>query len=105
MEFYLTDIHEQLLKQRALDAFLVSIKSLFAASALETDDEILVQRLLERGKTSGRIDDQDEEKIRNLPRIQRKTAPLMDYYKNQNKYFAVNGIVLLPKYRTREFSN
>jgi adenylate kinase len=25
----------------------------------------LIQRLLERGKTSGRIDDQDEDKIRN----------------------------------------
>jgi adenylate kinase len=30
----------------------------------EQTDEILVQRL-KRGKTSGRIDDQDEEKIRN----------------------------------------
>jgi hypothetical protein len=39
MEFYLTDIHEQLLKQ-ALDAFLVSIKSSVAATiALEADDE------------------------------------------------------------------
>jgi hypothetical protein len=40
MEFYLTDIHEQLLKLRALDAFLVSIKSSVAATiALEADDE------------------------------------------------------------------
>ena len=78
----------------ALDAFLISIKSSVAATiALEADDEILVQRLLERGKTSGRIDDQDEEKIRNrYQEYNEKTAPLMDYYKTQNKYFAVNGI-------------
>ena len=33
-----------------------------ATIALEADDNILVNRLLERGKTSGRIDDQDEDK-------------------------------------------
>jgi adenylate kinase len=38
--------------------------SVTATIALEADDEILVARLLERGKTSGRADDQDEEKIR-----------------------------------------
>ena len=78
----------------ALDAFLTSINSSVAATiALEADDEILVQRLLERGKTSGRIDDQDEEKIRNrYQEYNEKTAPLTDYYKSQNKFFAVNGI-------------
>jgi adenylate kinase len=51
-----------------------------------------VQRLLERGKTSGRPDDQDEEKIRNrYQEYNEKTAPLMDYYKNK-KFYAVNGI-------------
>ena len=49
-----------------MDLFLGSKKQEITATiALEADDEILVQRLLERGKTSGRIDDQDEEKIRN----------------------------------------
>lgn len=78
----------------ALDAFLTSINSSVAATiALEADDEILVKRLLERGKTSGRIDDQDENKIRNrYEEYNEKTAPLMKYYKDQNKFFAVNGI-------------
>jgi adenylate kinase len=49
----------------ALDAFMISIDSKVTTIALEADDEILIQRLLERGKTSGRIDDQDEDKIRN----------------------------------------
>ncbi len=78
----------------ALDAFLSSKQQEITATiALEADDEILVQRLLERGKTSDRIDDQDEEKIRNrYQEYNEKTAPLMDYYKGQNKFYPVNGI-------------
>ena len=78
----------------ALDAFLESIGSNVAGTiALEADDEILIARLLERGKTSGRIDDQDEDKIRNrYQEYNEKTAPLIDYYKGQGKFYAVNGI-------------
>ena len=78
----------------ALDTFLVSKNQQITATiALEADDEILVQRLLERGKTSGRPDDQDEEKIRNrYQEYNEKTAPLMDFYKSQNKFHSVNGI-------------
>jgi adenylate kinase len=78
----------------ALDAFLnTKNQEITATIALEADDEILVQRLLERGKTSGRPDDQDEEKIRNrYQEYNEKTAPLMDYYKGQHKFHAVDGI-------------
>lgn len=79
---------------QALDAFLTTkSEKITATIALEADDEILVARLLERGKTSGRSDDQDEEKIRNrYQEYNEKTAPLMDYYSAQNKFYAVNGI-------------
>ena len=78
----------------ALDTFLSSKnQEITATIALEADDEILVQRLLERGKTSGRPDDQDEEKIRNrYQEYNEKTAPLMEYYHAQNKFYAVDGI-------------
>jgi adenylate kinase len=78
----------------ALDRFLESKgQQITATVALEADDEILVQRLLERGKTSGRPDDQDEEKIRNrYQEYNEKTAPLMGYYKEQGKFYAVDGI-------------
>lgn len=78
----------------ALDKFLAGKnQEITATVALEANDEILVQRLLERGKTSGRADDQDEEKIRNrYQEYNEKTAPLMDYYKAQNKFYAVDGI-------------
>jgi len=83
-----------LAQAEALDAFLATKNwEVTATIALEADDEILVKRLLERGKTSGRIDDQDEDKIRNrYQEYNEKTAPLMDYYKKQNKFYPVNGI-------------
>jgi len=60
---------------------------------LEADDDVLVARILERGKTSGRADDQDEEKIRTrYTEYNEKTAPLIDYYISKDKYIAVNGI-------------
>ncbi|SFI92719.1 adenylate kinase [Myroides guanonis] len=66
---------------------------LTATIALEADDEVLVKRILERGKTSGRSDDQDEDKIRNrYEEYNEKTAPLIDYYKNKGNYYAINGI-------------
>lgn len=78
----------------ALDVFLDSKNDKITATiALDADDEILVHRLLERGKTSGRPDDQDEEKIRNrYQEYNEKTAPLTQYYQSQNKFFAINGI-------------
>ncbi len=78
----------------ALDIFLSSKKMEVAATiALEADDEILIQRLLERGKTSGRADDTDEVKIRNrFDEYNEKTAPLMEYYQRQGKFHSVNGI-------------
>ena len=64
-----------------------------AMIALEVDDEILVGRLLERGKTSGRPDDADESIIRNrITEYYNKTAILKDYYNAQEKYFGVDGV-------------
>ena len=61
--------------------------------ALEVSEEELTQRLLERGKTSGRPDDQNEELIRK--RVQEygeKTAPVAGYYAAQHKFSGINGI-------------
>ena len=87
----------------ALDAFLASKnKAITSTIALEADDELLVNRLLERGKTSGRPDDQDEEKIRNrYQEYNEKTAPLIAYYQNQNKFYPVNGIGSIAEITTR----
>jgi adenylate kinase len=78
----------------ALDAFLDSKDmKINATIALEAHDEVLIQRVLERGKESGRPDDQDEVKIRNrFEEYNQKTAPLISYYRDKNKFYGVNGI-------------
>ena len=60
---------------------------------LEVDDKVLVDRLLERGKTSGRADDANQAIIKErVAEYYRKTDILKDFYKVQNKYFGVNGV-------------
>lgn len=78
----------------ALDNFLESKDmQVNATIALEADDDVLTKRLLERGKQSGRSDDQDVEKIKNrFEEYNEKTAPLKDYYSAQGKFYSVNGI-------------
>jgi adenylate kinase len=64
-----------------------------ATIALEADEDELTARLLERGKTSGRTDDTDEIKIRTrFAEYNAKTAPLIEFYKKQDKLHSVNGI-------------
>ena len=79
---------------QALDVFIEAKNmKINATIALEANDDILVKRLLERGETSGRSDDQDESKIRNrFDEYKLKTAPLKDYYEGQHKLYSVNGI-------------
>ena len=78
----------------ALDIFLEDKNmDISATLALEANDDILIERLLERGKTSGRADDQDRNKIKNrFDEYNQKTSPLIDFYKNQNKFHSINGI-------------
>lgn len=61
--------------------------------ALVVDEEELTKRLLLRGQTSGRADDQNETLIRQrVQEYNNKTAPVADYYAKQGKYHAINGI-------------
>lgn len=61
--------------------------------SLIVEDETLVQRLIKRGETSGRVDDSNEEIIRNrIKEYYTKTAEVAELYKQQGKYVEVNGI-------------
>lgn len=61
--------------------------------ALKVDDEELTKRLLIRGQTSGRPDDQNEELIRRrVQEYNSKTTPVADYYAGQGKFCSVQGI-------------
>ena len=78
----------------ALDAFL-STKDTEVSSmlALEVDENELISRLLERGKSSGRADDQDAGIIKNRIKVyENETAVLKTYYANQNKFFGIEGV-------------
>jgi len=79
---------------KALDEFLSDKgESISGMVALEVPEDLLVQRILGRGKTSGRSDDTDETKIRHrFQEYHNKTAILKDYYQTQNKYFGINGV-------------
>lgn len=61
--------------------------------SLIVDDEVLVQRLLKRGETSGRTDDSKEEIIRDrIKEYYTKTAEVAELYKKQGKYAEVIGV-------------
>jgi len=61
--------------------------------ALDVDDDELRSRILERGKVSGRADDQDESIINNRIAVYHKqTQPVIDFYSAQGKFVSVDGI-------------
>lgn len=86
-----------------LDRFLATKgMDITATVALEADDNLLISRLLERGKSSGRTDDQDEVKIRNrFEEYNQKTAVLKTFYQAQNKFHSVNGIGTIEEITSR----
>jgi adenylate kinase len=78
----------------ALDEMLAEKSApIKAMLALEVNDDELMKRLLLRGKDSGRPDDANPEVIgRRIQEYNNKTAPLIDYYKAQNKFKSIDGI-------------
>ncbi len=61
--------------------------------ALEVPESELKTRIKKRARTSGRVDDQDEDKINNRIAVYNKeTSPVVDYYKAQGKFSAVDGV-------------
>jgi adenylate kinase len=78
----------------ALDKMLLQHDTTISGMlSLEVERQELINRLLERGKTSGRADDQDVSIIENRINVyNQKTTPLIDYYRAQNKYFPVKGM-------------
>lgn len=60
--------------------------------SLKVGEEELTKRILERGKTSGRPDDQNEEIVKNrVAEYRTKTEPLAAYYAKQNKLVEIQG--------------
>lgn len=58
---------------------------------LLVDEEELIDRLIKRGETSGRSDDNLETIKKRLVVYHEKTKPVNDHYKKQNKHAVVDG--------------
>ena len=69
-------------KGRVIDALL----------SLNVPEDRLVKRLLKRGKTSGRTDDNEETIKKRLQQYHEKTTPVKDYYAKQGKLYEINGV-------------
>jgi len=77
----------------ALDK-LMTLKntSISIVLALDVTEEELVKRILNRGKTSGRSDDTNEEIIRKRFAVYiNETSPVAEYYKKAEKFLAIKG--------------
>ena len=59
---------------------------------LQVEDDELVARLLERGKISGRSDDNPETIKARLDVYHTQTAPLATYYIGEGKHVAIKGV-------------
>ncbi|MDE3234450.1 MAG: adenylate kinase [Bacteroidota bacterium] len=81
-------------QSEALDALLkLKHSAINVVLALEVTEEELVKRLLNRGLTSGRSDDTNEDVIRaRIAEYNKKTTVVADYYKRFNKVVSVKGI-------------
>ncbi len=77
-----------------LDKLLVEMNSeIKLMLALEVDDNELKKRIMDRGKISGRADDQNESIVETRIAVYNKqTIPVKEYYENQKKFHSVKGV-------------
>ena len=62
-----------------------------AVIGLEVDEDELIKRMLNRGKQTGRADDNLETITNRLKVYHNQTSPLRDFYIEQGIYHAING--------------
>lgn len=76
----------------ALNGLLGELGSeIHAVVGLEVDEEELVKRMLERGKASGRSDDNIETIHKRLEVYHKQTSPLKEYYISKGNYHPIDG--------------
>ena len=64
---------------------------LHAVVGLEVADDELIERMLNRGKETGRADDNPDTIKKRLAVYHNQTSPLSDSYKKEGKYLQING--------------
>ena len=68
---------------------------------IHVPEEEVIRRLIERGKTSGRADDNLNTIKERLVVYHRQTEPVAAYYQGLDKYEAVDGLGTIPEIFTR----
>ncbi|NPA46543.1 MAG: adenylate kinase [Chlorobi bacterium] len=64
-----------------------------AVFALEVPEEVLIKRILNRGKTSGRSDDTDRATIvKRLKKYREVTEPIKDFYREKGVLHPIDGL-------------
>ena len=58
---------------------------------VEASDETMTKRLLKRGESSGRVDDNEVTIRQRLETFHQATQPVIDYYEKQGKLRMVNS--------------
>ena len=58
---------------------------------IDASDESIKKRLLHRGQSSGRVDDNEETIKQRLQTFHQVTTPVIDYYGKQNKLKKVDS--------------
>lgn len=75
-----------------LDKLLTSFDTKIAAViGLEVPDHTLMERMLQRGKETGRADDNEATIAKRLAVYHKQTEPLMEYYSQSGRYHAIDG--------------
>ncbi|MCM1290886.1 MAG: adenylate kinase [Prevotella sp.] len=64
---------------------------LHAVIGLEVPEEELIERMLKRGRETGRADDNRDTIKNRLDVYHNQTEPLKDYYSTEGKYLGING--------------
>lgn len=90
--FILDGYPRNLAQAAALDALLTRLGQKFdAAVQLVVDNERIVERLAGRARAEGRVDDTPEAVRHRLRVYEEKTAPVVDFYRQQGQLSVVDG--------------
>lgn len=83
-----------IVQAEVLDEFLKNNnQKVDAVFALEVPEPVLIERILNRGKTSGRKDDADTQTIkRRLEKYRTATEPLKNYYQKKEVLHQIDGL-------------
>lgn len=78
---------------QALDVLLERLAApISAVPLLEVPDKVLIARIIERGKTSGRNDDTQQMAVERQQVYHQQTQPLIDYYDGRKLLRSINGV-------------